>query len=137
MTTHPDFSGVWSADFGRSSLEIQAPTSTEFTIRHEEPSLVLSRTHRAAGYEDTFTLELLTDGREQSIRKGDAEIRCRCTWQGESLRFESRILGGGAEALNIVVYTLSEDGRGIVTDERYSGPDRSYRNRWVLVRRDV
>ncbi len=134
MTTHPDFSGSWRADFDRSELEIDAPESSEFTIRHDDPTWVLSRTHKAGDFEDTFTLELSTDGRERIVHRGEMEIRCRCVWEGTSLRFLSRILSGGIEAENVVVYSLSNDGETLVADETLTSPSRSYHNRWVLKR---
>ena len=135
MIERPNFTGVWRADFDQSNLEIEAPLFSEFTIQHEEPTFLLSRTHRAEGSEDSFSMRLSTDGRESVITKSNAVIRCRCFWEGAALRFESMIAGAGFEAANTVLYSLSEDGREILADERYDGPPKSYHNVWVLVRR--
>jgi hypothetical protein len=134
MSIHPDFSGTWRADFERSRLEIQPPSSSVFTIRHNDPSLFLTRTHRAEQYEDTFTLPLLTNGQETRTRKGDVQIRCTCIWKGNSLHLDSRVVSCGMESRNAVVYTMSEDGREIVAEETFDGPSSKYHNVWVLVR---
>lgn len=134
MNEHPDLSGVWHVDFQRSRLEIEAPTSSVFTIQHNDPSLLLTRTHRAEGYEDTASLALSTDGRESVHHKGEVEIRSTCVWQGDSLRFRSEIIAERINALNVVVYTMSSDGREMVADETFTGPPRNYHNEWVLVK---
>jgi hypothetical protein len=134
MGIHPDFSGTWRADFGRSRLEIQSPASSVFTIRHSDPSLLLTRTHKAEQYEDTFALQLLTDGRETRMRKGEMQIRCICVWKGNSLHLDSRVVSCGMESRNAVVYTMSEDGRELVAEETFDGPSNKYHNVWVLVR---
>jgi hypothetical protein len=134
MEDHPNFTGVWRADFEQSNLQIEAPKFSEFTIQHEEPVLLLSRIHRAEGYEDAFSLRLSTDGKESVVTKASSVIKCTCVWQGNSLQFLSKILGKGFEATNTVTYTLSEDGQEILADERYEGPPKSYHNVWVLVR---
>ncbi len=136
MTRHPDFTGVWRADFNKCSLEIDAPASSVFAIQHNDPFLLLSRTHRAHDYEDTFALELSTDGEEHTIHKQGTELRCRCVWQGASLCFHARFLLDGVEAQNDVSYSMSPDGKEIVADEKFNGPSRNYHNRWVLVRHD-
>ncbi|MBZ5638964.1 MAG: hypothetical protein LAO51_09450 [Acidobacteriia bacterium] len=134
MSDQPDFSGIWRADFERSRLEIEVPSSTVIRIEHEEPAFVLTRTHAAGDVRDVFSVRLVTDGRETVSRKDSAEILTRCAWEGASLSFHSRILSGGTEATNVVVYKLSPDGGELVADETYQGPPKSYHNTWVLVR---
>lgn len=134
MTTRPDFTGLWKVDFKQCKLEIEAPTSSEFSMQHNEPLLSLTRTHKAEGYEDTFSLQLSTDGKETITHKGEMEIRSTCVWQGASLCFRSRIRSPGIEAENVVVYSMSEDRQQITADETFKGPPRNYHNKWVLVR---
>lgn len=134
MTRRPNFSGIWIVNFAESKLEIEAPESSTFKIRHDEPSFVLTRTHKAKDYEDTFSLEMSTDGKEYNIAKGNIEIRGNCKWQGETLVFQSRLLLGTSEGKNVVQYCLSEDGQQLIADERYEGEPKSYHNVWVLYR---
>ena len=134
MSDHPDFSGVWRADFKRSRLEIEAPDSSVFRVRHEDPEFVMTRTHAAGGREDTFSVRLTTDGQEHVHHKGDLEIQSRCAWDADGLLFTSTILFGGSEAKNVVRYALSGDGRELWADETYTGPPKSYHNVWVMVR---
>lgn len=134
MKDHPDFSGVWCADFKRSKLEIEAPASTTFQMNHEDPFLLVNRMHKAKDFEDQVALQHRTDGKETLFCKGNLEIRIICSWKGTSLVCCSRFMVGESEAENVVTYTLSTDGQELLADERYSGPPRSYHNRWVLVR---
>lgn len=134
MTQRPNFSGIWVVNFAESKLEIEAPESSLFEIRHDDPSFVLSRTHKAKDYEDTFSLEMSTDGKEFNTSKRNIEIRGNCKWQGEILVFESRLLWGTSEGKNVVRYRLSQDGRQLTADERYDGEPKSYHNLWVLNR---
>lgn len=134
MSDHPDFSGAWRVDFSQSELEIEVPTETMIRIEHKDPLFHLTRTHKSGDYEDTFSIQLSTDGSESVIHKQDIHIRSKCTWQGSSLCFASKILHGASEADNVVVYTLSPDGRQLSADERFSGEPKSYHNRWVCVK---
>ncbi len=136
MTQRPNFSGIWVADFAQSKLEIEAPESSLFKVRHEDPSFAFSRTHKAKDYENTISLEMSTDGKEFNISKNNIEIRGNCKWQGETLVFESRLLRGSSEGRNVVRYRLSQDGRQITADERYDGEPKSYHNIWVLNRKN-
>jgi len=135
MTDHPNFSGIWFADFGRSKLEINAPEATVIQIKHNEPEFLLTRTHEGEDTKDTFTLRLSTDGKVCVHLIGSIEIRAVCVWEGNSLLFTSRIMLEQSQAENMVRYTLSPDGSEIVADETYKGPPQNYHNQWVLVRK--
>lgn len=134
MNDHPNFSGVWSVDFGKSKLEIDAPKSTVIQIEHNEPDFLLTRTHESEDRTDTIRFQLSTDGKEYIHHRGAIEIRSVCVWEDDSLLFSSWIISGQSQAENIVRYTLSPDGSELFGDEMYNGPPKSYHNRWVLVR---
>ncbi len=136
MTQRPNFSGIWVVNFKESKLEIEAPESSLFNIRNDDPLIVLSRTYKAKDYEDTFSLEMSTDGKEFDTSKSNIEIRGNCTWQGDTLIFESRLLRGNSEGKNVVRYRLSQDGRQLTADERYDGEPQSYHNLWILNRKN-
>ncbi len=131
----PNFSGRWRANFAKSSLQIPLPEATVFIVEHEEPDLVLSRTHTSNGKRDTWSIQLTTDGRQVVQRSAEREIRCRAYWEGEALVFEARLsTGEGGEGHNLVHYRMAEDGNAFTAFERYRSPSRNYDNLWRLER---
>jgi hypothetical protein len=130
----PNFTGVWRVNFHKSRLQIEAPESTVFTIKHDEPNFVLSRTHVFGGKSDTWGIRLTTDGTEVIQSKDGRTLHCRMHWQGRILVFEVRIVGLGEEATNVVRYEMADDAGSLTGYERYRGPARSYDNTWVLER---
>lgn len=132
--TKTDFSGTWRFDPAESTLQIRAPDSTTFVIEHREPSLRLSRTHVVGGQSDAFEVLLTTDGRETVVERGGVELRCRASWDGETLVFDTRFVRGGEEAHNLVRYTMAGDRRSFVAIERFRSSGLSYDNRWRFER---
>ena len=130
----PDFSGTWKFNPARSRLQIPVPDTTIFVMEHREPALRITRTHIAGERRDTFSLDLTTDGRETAVDRGDLRIHARVTWEGDTLVFDTRLVRAGEEASNVVRYSLSEDGKTFVAEERFRGASLSYDNLWVLDR---
>lgn len=58
----PNFTGTWKFNPANSVLQIPAPDATVFVIDHREPVLRISRTHIVGEKQDTFSLDLTTDG---------------------------------------------------------------------------
>ncbi len=131
----PDFSGTWTFDRAKSVLQIPPPDTSEFVVTHREPNFRLTRTHVYGETSDTFTLDLVTDGREITFAQGELNAVCRAFWDGDTLIFDSRLLRGNERATNTVRYTLSEDLASIVANEQFRSESLNYDNVWVLVRR--
>ena len=130
----PDFSGTWGFSPSKSSLEIPAPDSTTFVIEHNEPRFHLQRTHVFGGNSDTFSLELTTDGKTVEVHHAGLSIRANLQWDGVTLVFDTTLNRNGEPATNIVRYTLSDDSRELVANERFRSHSLNYDNRWVLDR---
>ena len=130
----PDFSGTWRFNPSRSTLQIAAPDSTLFVIDHREPLLRLARTHIVGESRDTFELELTTDGKEVSVRRGDLQLQCRARWDGETLVFETTLSREGMTGTNIVRYTLDAGRSFFVAEEKFRSATVNYDNTWVLER---
>lgn len=135
--TPPDFSGSWRFDPGRSALEIPPPASVRFAIEHREPRFRLERTLVIGGRSDTFALELTTDGEATSLTHHGAEIEARLFWDGDALVFESKVTRDGEPGTNFVRYTLADQGRTLVAQERFRSRPVSYDNSWVFARPDA
>ncbi len=130
----PDFSGMWTFNRTRSVLQIPPPDSSVFVVTHNEPDFRLSRTHVYGAKSDTFTLDLVTDGREVTYAQGELSVVCRAFWEGDVLVFDSQVTKGTELAANRVRYRLSTDQNTIVADERFRSTKLSYDNVWVLER---
>jgi len=127
-----NFTGIWKYNSTKSSLQIQPPDESVFVIDHRDPVFKMSRTHVVGGKRDTLELDLTTDGKEISVERGDLRFRSRTFWDGEILVFETNLVQGGKEGLNIVRYTLTESGDSLSAVERFRSKDLNYDNTWVL-----
>lgn len=130
----PDFSGTWALQPDRSSLEIQVPESSVFTIDHQDPHWRLERTHVFDGRANTLVLDLLTDGVPVVREVGGVEIHSRLYWEGDTLVLESVDTLNGEEFNNVVRYRLADEGRTFIADERQVIKQKSHRNIWVFER---
>ena len=128
----PDFSGIWEFDPKRSSLQIESPESSIFVIEHREPHWRLERTHVFGGSEDTFTMELTTDGKPVVLNHCGWEFHARLYWDGETLVLDSKFTRDGELVTNVVRYTLADNGRTFIAEERLRGEQHSHDNRWVF-----
>ena len=130
----PDFTGTWRLSHARSVLQIPAPDSTVFVIEHREPALRISRTHVVGAKQDTFSLDLTTDGQEVSLEHEGLRLHARAYWDGDRLAFDTRLVRAGEEGTNVVRYSLSGDGHALVAEERFRSASLNYDNIWVLDR---
>ncbi len=132
--TKPDFSGRWTFNRTKSVLQIPPPDASIFEVTHREPNFRLSRTHVYGGKSDTFSLDLITEGREIGLAQGDRDIVCHACWENDGLLFDSQISKGAERARNTVRYKLSEDRQTIVAEEQFRSDALNYDNLWVLDR---
>ena len=130
----PDFSGTWTFNPEKSRLQITAPDASLFVVDHRDPMLRISRTHYNHDKQDTFTLDLTTDGTDVIVERGDVRLRCHARWDGETLVFDTWMEQRGAEATNIVRYALSRDGKTLTADEQFRSHSLNYDNVWTLDR---
>ena len=128
----PDFSGVWKINLRESRLQIPAPDAGIFSIEHKEPNFRLSRTFVRSGQEDTWTIDLTTDGKEVVQEDEGETFRGKLTWQGADLFLDSTVSVGGRTAANKVTYHLSADGRSLTATEVFRGPRLKYDNVWIF-----
>ena len=130
----PNYSGTWGFNPASSALQIPAPDATTFVIDHSEPVLRISRTHIAGDKRDTFSLDLTTDGKEVSLDHDDLRLRCRAYWDGDTIVFDSKLIRAGAEATNVVRYTLTNSGKTFRAEEQFRSSTLNYDNLWILDR---
>ena len=130
----PDFTGTWSFNRTKSTLQIPAPDATLIVLDHREPLLRLSRTHTMGDKKDTFSLDLTTDGQEVSVVRDDLQLVARAHWDADTLVCETRLLRAGTEATNAVRYSLETDRMSFVAVERFRSASLNYDNIWIMDR---
>ena len=130
----PNFTGTWTFNPQASSLEIPAPSASTFNIKHGEPHFHLSRTHVFNGKSDTWSIDLVTDGKHEVVeRNSHYTARTRMYWQGRSLVLDMKMqTNDGESASNLVKYSLAADGTTLVALERYHDSTEKHLNKWVF-----
>jgi hypothetical protein len=79
-------------------------------------------------------IDLTTDGQEVFVNRNGLRPRCRAYWDVDALVFESELIRAGAEATNVVRYTLTNFGKTLQVDEQFRSSSLNYDNLWILDR---
>ena len=134
----PNFSGTWVLDLPASHLEYKdAPIASTFVIRHNEPDFHLKRVHvYRDGKQDTWGINLITDGRHEVVRKdGPNREVTRMYWDDDVLVLDEKTTApDGSFGTNVVRYSLSKDGNTMTASEHEEYPGGKLTNRWVFER---
>ena len=133
----PDFSGTWVLNLDKSRLQIEDKIeSGTFTIEHKEPDFRFSRVFVVGGKDDAVSYALTADGREKIVKEPGRTTTSRLYWDGDVLVLDERIvLGDGREATNVVRYSLRDEGKSLVAEEKFRGPRHKHDNLWVAERK--
>ena len=134
---HPNFSGRWALDLGRTRLQPGFPggiTSGVLRVTHAEPAFSLRRAFMRGGESEVVEFNLTTDGREVAGSEDGMPTRSSLTWSGESLLFVVVYKAPRGEARNTVRYTLADGCRTLRAEESFRGARLVYDNVWVFTR---
>lgn len=131
---HPDFSGTWILDKGKSRLQAPAPDTSILHIDHSGVRFLLHRAHVLDGEADLYEILVLTDGKEDVKKSEGYKAVDRCRWEGDSLVVESRVTQGREKSLTFMKYSLSPDGNELTVEERFTGSGRKVEHTLVLQR---
>lgn len=133
-SVHPDFSGKWSLELGRSHLAAPFKDVTWGVVRiaHQEPSFSFRRAFIQAGKASTVSFVLHTDGKVVQGQDDGMPIRQSLKWNGDVLEFLTVYAAPRGEARNTVKYALQDGGKTLRADESFRGPKLSYDNIWVF-----
>ena len=131
----PNLTGTWIFNPQASTVEGSAPSASTFYIKHDEPHFHLSRTHVFNGKSDTWSIDLVTDGKHEVVEHNSYyTARTRMYWEGSSLVLDMKMVTKkGERATNLVKYSLSEDGKTFIALERYKDSTEQHLNKWVLL----
>ena len=134
---HPNFSGRWALDLGRTRLQPGFPAGiTGGVLRetHNEPAFSFRRAFMRGGESEVVEFRLTTDGREVHGSEDGMPTLSSMTWSGESLLYLVVYKAPRGEARNTVKYTLADGGRTLRAEESFRGPRLSYDNVWVFAK---
>jgi hypothetical protein len=134
---HPDFTGKWVLDLGRSHLDARGfgdVSSGVVRIQHQEPSFSFRRSFIRGGQSDLVTFTLKTDGTEVAGTENGMPTRSSLTWSGSDLLYLVIYQAPRGEARNTVRYSLADGGRTLRAEESFRGPRLSYDNAWVFTK---
>lgn len=110
----PNFTGVWKLNPAKSDFgPIPGPDSETDTIEHNDPNLRLSVVRQGAQGTQQFALNLALDGKEQTNKLGDQEVKTTAQWEGPALIVLTKLMFQDNEVLIKSAYTLAPDGKTV------------------------
>lgn len=115
----PNFSGNWKINAAKTDVgPLPAPEKYEQKIDHQDP--VLKFTINQANQMGEFTSDhtYTTDGAECTNKIRGNEIKSKVTWDGDKLKFESKMRFQEADVTFLDKWSLSADGK-VLTIERH------------------
>lgn len=132
---HPDFSGMWILDTGRSVLNqrlLKNLTAGFFKIDHREPAFSAHRELTIAGKPETLDFSYPTDGSEIEGTDQGMPTVSSLRWEGGTLVYLTIYKTNRGEARNLVKYSLLDGGKTLRAEESFRGPRLQYINVWIF-----
>lgn len=120
-----------------SKLQSPPPESSIFHISHSEQVFSLDRIHIVDGVPDHFKIDQKTDGSTTKMKLKGIDIIAKIYWDGEALVSDMIFQQGNEEAVNIVKYSIADNGQTLVADENFSSSEHKHHNRWVFDKCDA
>ncbi len=115
--SHPNFTGIWKLDAGRSKVTSKAPDSVTLYIHQNDPDFHLRRTEVQHGKSSAWSVHGRTDGKMLESKSREGVKRTHMYWQGSQLVLEWQTDGKGGEMQKTVRYTLSDGGKTLIAHE--------------------
>jgi hypothetical protein len=112
----PNFSGEWRMNPEKSDYGmVPKPDKMTRKIAHNEPNLLISTAQSGPQGEIASELKLVIDGKEQTNKVGNAEVKSTPRWEGRILRIDSKRPFQNGELIMQEKWTLSADGKTIAS----------------------
>ena len=110
----PNFTGVWKLNVAKSDFgPLPGPESETDTIDHKDPNLRLAVVRAGAQGNQTYALNLALDGKEQTNKLGDQEVKTTAQWEGPALIVVTKLMFQDNEVLIKSAYTMAPDGKTV------------------------
>ncbi len=129
----PNFSGNWKINAAKTEVgPLPAPEKYEQKIDHNDPSIKYTINQASQMGEFTSGHTCTTDGTECVNKVRGNEIKSKVTWEGEKLKFDSKMNYQGAEVSFLDKWTLSADGKVLTIERHIASPQGEIDVKYVL-----
>lgn len=129
----PDFSGNWKINAAKTDVgPLPAPEKYEQKIEHNDPSLKFTINQANQMGEFTSDHTYTTDGAECVNKIRGNEMKSKVTWEGEKLKFESKMNFQGNEVSFLDKWSLSADGKVMTIERHIASPQGEIDVKYVL-----
>ena len=134
MAATPDFSGNWKLNTAKSDFgEFPAPSSMTQKVTHAEPKLTVDMKMTSDMGEFAVISNYTTDGKECTNQGfGGSEAKSTVKWDGPALVIETKGSFGDNAYTMTDKWTLSEDGKVLTVQRRFSGGMGDMNQKMVL-----
>ena len=131
----PNFSGTWALDTVKSDFgELPVPDTQTNVIDHKDSNIELTQTIRGQavpGGEASSERHYTSDGKENSNKVGEQDVKSTCKWDGKQL-----VIGTKLETPNGTVeikdsWELADGGKQMAVTRNFKGP-QGERNQRLL-----
>ena len=118
---HPDFSGNWKIDPGRSDFG-GTPPPDSFTrkIEQDGPSLIFTDEQSSAAGHEKAVRKYTTDAKPTTYQWMGSEVKSAAHWDGDKLIIVGNVDSNGTEIVVTSTITLSADGKTLTEDDKLS-----------------
>jgi hypothetical protein len=129
----PNFTGDWKMDPARSDFgQLPRPSEYERKIQHIEPLIQMTVRQVTAMGDQTIDSVLRTDGQEITNKYHTGEAKTVGKWVGRDLEFATRRPVEGGEAVSRERWSLSTDGKTLISVTNMATPRGSFQVKMVL-----
>lgn len=121
--THPNFSGTWKLNVGKSDFgPIPPPDSRIDKIDHKEPAIKVSFTSKGGQGDQSGELNFTTDGKPNLNSVGGNDLKGRGSWDGAALVLDNTLNVQGSDIQLKTRWELSADGKVLTQAGHIAGP---------------
>jgi hypothetical protein len=129
----PNFSGNWKLNVAKSDFgPVPAPEKMDRSITHEDPSLKFTTVQVGQQGEVKSSMELKTDGSESVNKLRNMDVKSVAKWAGDVLTVNSKREVQGVEITQNETWTLSEDGKQLMINNKLSTPQGDFELKLVF-----
>jgi hypothetical protein len=130
---HPDFSGTWKADMGKSDFgPMGGPDERIDVIDHKDPKLKIKSTLKGGPRPGDSESNYTTDGTESINKRGPQDVKTVAKWDGAKLVMTTKLNAQGMDINITATYALSADGKVLTIDSVINTPQGDFNTKVVF-----
>ena len=110
----PNFTGIWKLNVAKSDFgPIPGPDAETDTIEHNDPKIRLAVDQQGQQGKRNFELAINIDGKEETHKLGDQEVKTTAQWDGSALVVSTKLMFQDNEVIIKAAYTMLPDGKTV------------------------